>query len=330
MAYSEEVLRRARDRLEEANRQRRREYETHLAQAYRMRPRLEQIDRELRQTMSDTVALCFARGEDPKAAIAAVRERNLKLQDERQWILDELELGDDFLDDGPVCTICGGTGYVGARMCECLSELCRQEQKRELAELLTGKERFETFSLSYYPEQFGPDLGASPRQLMSRTLNLCRRYAQTFKPGCGNLLLSGAPGLGKTFLSACIARMVADGGSSVVYISAPKLFAAYESERFGQGGADLDRFAACDLLILDDLGTEMTTQFVVSTLYTLVNDRLLARKAMVVSTNLRPEDLDPRYGPQLSSRFLGSFQYVPFVGQDIRQLRHHRPTDATL
>ena len=131
MAYSEEVLRRARDRLEEANRQRRREYETHLAQAYRMRPRLEQIDRELRQTMSETVALCFARGEDPKAAIAAVRERNLKLQDERQWILDELELGDDFLDDGPVCTICGGTGYVGARMCECLSELCRQEQKRD-------------------------------------------------------------------------------------------------------------------------------------------------------------------------------------------------------
>jgi len=82
----------------------------------------------------------------------------------------------------------------------------------------------------------------------------------------------------------------------------------------------LERYTRCDLLMIDDLGAEMTTQFVISTLYTLVNDRLLDHRAMVVSTNLRPEDLDPRYGPQLCSRLLGSFQYVPFVGRDIRQL----------
>ena len=142
--------------------------------------------------------------------MARIKERNLALQDERQWILDEAELGDDYLDDSPVCAICGGTGYVGAQMCECLSELCRQEQKRELSGLLgTGKERFESFSLSYYPEQYDQDLGASPRQIMGRTLNVCRHYAQSFRPGSGNLLLSGAPGLGKTLLSACIARTAA-------------------------------------------------------------------------------------------------------------------------
>ena len=292
MAYSEQVLRRARDRLEEASRQRRREYENHLEQAYRLRPRLREIDRELRQTMAETMALCFARGEDPAQAMARIKERNLALQDERQWILDEAELGDDYLDDSPVCAICGGTGYVGAQMCECLSELCRQEQKRELSGLLgTGKERFESFFLSYYPEQYDQDLGASPRQIMGRTL-----------------------------LSACIARTAADGGYSVAYASAPKLFSAFERERFGSGGEDLERYTRCDLLMIDDLGAEMTTQFVISTLYTLVNDRLLDHRAMVVSTNLRPEDLDPRYGPQLSSRLLGSFQYVPFVGRDIRQL----------
>lgn len=271
--------------------------------------------------MAETMALCFAQGEDPAQAMARIKERNLALQDERQWILDEAELGDDYLDDSPVCAICGGTGYVGAQMCECLSELCRQEQKRELSGLLgTGKERFESFSLSYYPEQYDQDLGASPRQIMGRTLNVCRRYAQSFRPGSGNLLLSGAPGLGKTLLSACIARTVADGGYSVAYASAPKLFSAFERERFGSGGEDLERYTRCDLLMIDDLGAEMTTQFVISTLYTLVNDRLLDHRAMVVSTNLRPEDLDPRYGPQLSSRLLGSFQYVPFVGRDIRQL----------
>ena len=321
MAYANEVLDRARARLAEEGRKKHAEYEEHLAKAYALRPRLREIDRALRSTAAEAVAACFARGSDPRPVIERLKQESLKLQDERQWILDEAELGDDYLDDSPVCAVCGGTGYVGAQMCECLHELCRQEQKRELAALLpTGKERFENFSLSYYPDRYYPAIGTTARSLMQRNLNSCRRYAHDFHPGTKSLLFSGATGLGKTFLSACIARQVADGGHSVVYVSAAKLFADYEAVRFDRAEADsIRKYEDCDLLILDDLGTEMTTQFTVSALYEVVNGRLLAQKATLISTNLDAADLESRYKGQVASRLLGCYQLVYFVGDDIRQ-----------
>jgi DNA replication protein DnaC len=158
---------------------------------------------------------------------------------------------------------------------------------------------------------------------MQRNLNYCRKYAADFQPGAGSLLFSGATGLGKTFLSACIARQVTDRGFGVVYASAGKLFSDYEGVKFDRldPGA-IEGYTACDLLILDDLGTEMTTPLVISSLYQLVNSRILERKATLISTNLRPEDLEPRYGGQIASRLLGNYELVVFEGEDIRRLRN--------
>ena len=321
MAYTEAVILRARARLAAENEKKRAEYEAHLAHAYALRPRLREIDRAMRQTAAEAVSACFTRGGDPVQAIARLKKENLALQEERQWILDDLELGDDYLDDSPVCAVCGGTGYAGSGMCECLHELCRQEQKRELAELLpTGKERFENFSLDYYPDRYYPAIGTTAKALMKRNLNLCRRFAHDFQPGAKNLLFSGATGLGKTFLSACIARQVADGGHSVVYVSASRLFADYEAVRFDRAEESLiRRYTDCDLLIIDDLGTEMTTQLTISSLYEVVNRRLLAQKTTLISTNLDAADLEARYKGQIASRLLGCYQLVYFVGDDIRQ-----------
>ncbi len=321
MAYTSAVLARAKARLEEDNRKKQAEYQAHLANVYRQRPRVKEIDRALRKTAAEAVALCFSQGGDPAAAIARLKKENLSLQQERQWILDELELGDDYLDDSPVCSVCGGTGYHDGQMCECLRELCRQEQKHELAALLpTGRERFESFSLDYYPDRFDPALGISPRALMQRNLQLCRRYAHSFKPGAKSLLFSGATGLGKTFLSACIARQVADEGYGVVYVTAAALFADYEAVRFSRADESLlRRYEQCDLLIIDDLGTEMTTQAVIAALYEIVNGRLLGQRATIISTNLQPENLEARYNAQIASRLTGSYQLISFVGEDIRQ-----------
>ena len=140
MAYTNNVLTRARMRLREDNERKRAEYEDHLAKAYALRPRLREIDRALRGSAAQAAALIFQHEGDTDAELARLREENQKLQNERQWILDEAELPDGYLDDSPVCALCGGTGYVGSQMCECLRELCRQEQKRELASLLpTGR-----------------------------------------------------------------------------------------------------------------------------------------------------------------------------------------------
>ncbi len=131
-----------------------------------------------------------------------------------------------------MCDRCGGSGYVGSTMCECLRELCRQEQKKELTFLNVGKGTFDQFRLDYYPDRVDPNLGVNIRTVMEKTYQTCRRYAQNFSEKSGNLLFSGDTGLGKTFLSACIARMVADNGYSVVYESAGHLFARMERAKF--------------------------------------------------------------------------------------------------
>lgn len=283
MGYSEQILRRARERLEQAKQERERENEAHRREAYARYPRLQEIDRELQMTMAQLMAATLRRGEDPAEAIAQIREKNLALQQEREWILEAGDFEEGYLDDAPVCAKCGGTGYEGNQMCSCLRELCRQEQKKELTSLLgSGRESFDSFRLDVYSDLYDEKLGVSPRKLMQSNFNICRRYAQNFTPQAGNLLFSGATGLGKTFLSACIARQVADRGYSVVYETAIRLFSDFETEKFGgEEHRGLSRkYLACDLLIIDDLGTEMTTQFTISALYNVVNTRI-DRKSVV-------------------------------------------------
>ena len=320
MGYSAEVVRRARARLAEARADRESENRQNQDRAYALVPRLREIDRELSTTMSQTIQAAFASGGDPKAAMDAVRERNLALQLERRELI-AANFEEGFLDDAPICETCGGTGYIGSNMCECLAELCRQEQKKELTFLSAGQERFDQFRLDYYPDRVDPKWGVSIRTLMEKTYQTCRKYAFSFSEKSGNLLFSGDTGLGKTFLSACIARTVADSGYSVVYESAAHLFNKLERAKFDpteENRREAAKYTLCNLLIVDDLGTEMSSQFVTAALYTLINDRLLERKATIISTNLTIEDLTRRYSAQIVSRLRGSYTRVPFLGDDIR------------
>ena len=321
MAYSEAVLHRARERLLQEKNLYEAETAARRAQVLQAYPRLREIDQAMRQSVAGAVAAAFRKGEDTTAAIAALKEKNLALQREREWILASAELDESVLDPPPFCPHCGGSGYVGSSMCECLRELCRQEQKKELSSLLGGKESFDGFRLDLYPTEPDPNLGVSPRQLMERTFRRCRRYAREFGAGAPSLLFTGGPGLGKTFLSACIARAVADNGFSVVYDTAGKLFSDFEAVKFGGNQQDLTRkYLQCDLLIIDDLGTEMTTQFTQSVLYRVLNDRLLENRPVIVSTNLSDQALRQRYSAPIASRLLGAFEVCLFLGQDIRQL----------
>ena len=320
MAYSAEVIRRARERLAQAREDRESENRQHLAQAYEKCPRIRQIDLQLRRTMAQAAQAAFRKGSDGRAEMDAIRQENLALQQERAQLVGQY-FEEGYLDDSPICTVCGGSGYVGSNMCECLRELCRQEQKKELTFLSAGKDRFEQFSLDYYPDRLDPVMKVKLRALMERNLQMCRRYAATFSEKSPNLLFSGDTGLGKTFLSACIARVVADRGYSVVYESASHLFGKLERAKFyndEQARQDSQRYTDCDLLIVDDLGTEMPSQFTTSALYTLINDRILYGRPMILSTNLNTEDFSRRYSSQVASRLNGNFQRVPFLGEDIR------------
>ena len=322
MAYSEQVLRRAKARLAQAKEECEAESAARTEEIYTQYPRLREIDQAMRQSVAKAVAAAFRKGEDPTAAIEAIKQENLALQQEREWILEAADLDETALEPTVVCPRCGGSGYVGASMCECLRELCRQEQKKELSSLLSGNEHFGQFRLDYYPTEPDPVLGVSPRQLMQNTYTRCRQYAREFSLKSPSLLFSGGPGLGKTFLSACIARTVADNGFSVVYDTAGKLFSDFEAVKFGSGTGDLTKkYLSCDLLIIDDLGTEMTTQFTQSVLYQVVNTRLMDGKPVIISTNLDDKGLRQRYAAPIASRLLGAYETCMFLGRDIRQIR---------
>ena len=324
MAYDGKILRRAqmkyeedRDRHEAALRERK-------EAIFRRQPRLRDIDRELKSTMSKIIRSALVRGTDPSAAIDVLRDENLSLQQERSALLRAMGLPEDALEEKPLCPLCGDSGYrPGGEVCRCLREYYAREQKKELSRLLDlAGQSFETFSLNWYSEDERPELGISDRENMDRTLRTCRRFAEEFTPGkSGNLLLFGAPGLGKTHLSASIAREVSDRGCSVVYDTAGHVFSCFESAKFGreedQDGS-VERILRCDLLILDDLGTELTTSFVTSALYEIVNTRLMERRSTIISTNLRPDQIAGRYSPQIASRIEGEYAELPFFGRDIR------------
>ena len=333
MPYDANVLRRANQRLEEKNRRRREQTERLRQDVYARQPKLAQLDRRIQGTMASLVAAALRQGSDPVQAVRAVREENQSLQRERVSLLEAMGLAEDALNDTPACPLCRDTGWQGARMCRCLKELCAQEQIKELSKLLDlGEQSFDTFSMDYYSPAADPLHGISPRENMDINCNVCWNYAHKFgRISTKNLLLSGPPGLGKTFLSACIARTVSESGFSVVYDTAVNDFEQFDTRRFRRDSSDgLDardetrRYLGCDLLILDDLGREMTTRLTQASLYELVNTRLVADKQTVISTNLPLEELESRYDPPTVSRLKGEYEFLEFFGEDIRSLRKNR------
>ena len=328
MAYDGRIMQRALTRFDEDKQRRAAQLEQRRRTAYARAPRLAEIEAELRGTMGRIISSALARGTDPVPAIRVLRDENLQLQRERAELLASLGYPADYLGEKPACAKCGDTGYVSGGVCACLRAYYAREQLAELSRLLPlGEDSFETFSFDWYDSAVQPAFGISPRENMERNYDVCRDYAYQFAKGSGDLLLSGGTGLGKTFLSACIARVVSENGFSVVYDTAASVFSRFEDAKFRRddgGSEDADRCMRCDLLILDDLGTEMTTSFVQSALYQIVNGRLMAGRSTIISTNLAPEEIGSRYGRSVLSRLEGEYEILPFFGEDIRRLKRER------
>lgn len=328
MAYDGKILRRAVARYDEDKQRHAEQFRARQRDCYAKEPRLEEIDSELSHTMAKIIASGFRRGADPRSAIEALREENLALQRERGELLVSLGYPADYLEPKPHCAKCNDTGWQGSEMCACLKDYYVREQNAELSRLLDlGTQSFETFNFDLYSQARDYDHNMSSYQRMEKNYDACRDYAYEFSPKSGNLLLSGDPGLGKTFLSASIARVVSDTGHSVVYDTAAHIFARFEAKKFDRSDEsetaedDVSRYLKCDLLIIDDLGTEMITSFVQSALYQIVNTRLMTNRKTIISTNLNPGELGTRYGAAILSRLEGEYRILPFFGDDIRKLK---------
>ena len=322
MAIDGKLMAKARERLLAVKQNNEAIREERLLEVYSRVPRVREIDAALRGLMGEVISASLKKGSAAKMSLDSLGERSLTLCAEKAEALVEAGYSADYLDDVYSCSACRDTGYLNnGEACSCLMKLYEEEKSAYLSSI-PGHEgdSFAAFSLDYY--------SGSDREVMGITLELSRRYAVGFGPGSGNLLFRGGTGLGKTFLSGCIAKAVSDKGFSVVYETAGDAFAAFEDRKFSrdvsiaeEAAAKVRRILDCDLLILDDLGTEMSTSFTHSALYNIVNSRLTSGKKTIISTNLSAEEMASRYTPQVVSRISGEYDTVPFRGSDIRAIK---------
>ena len=332
MTHDGRLLARAREALEDERRENQAEQQRRTDLIYHRIPEIESIDRRMRSQMSDLVRLTLSKPADLSHRLEKLQKENLDLQMRKAELLHAQGFPIDYLDEIVSCKVCGDTGMVDGRLCACMERRYNRELTKELSVLLrSGDESFERFDLSLYPDTPEQESGVSARSAMRIVFSACRGFADSFPDvpaNLRNLLLRGESGLGKTYLSACIARSVAERGYSVCYDTASAALEAFEKQKFSRipeeaeaAALRAERMLSCDLMILDDLGTELATPAAASALYTLINTRLTRSLHTVISTNCSDDELRRRYSPQICSRLFGEFLELPFYGNDIRLMK---------
>ena len=287
---------------------------------HRKSPDLRAIDRALSKTGVKIAMAALGTGEEYKEKLAEVEQENKALQARRAAILLELGYPADYTKPPYECHKCNDSGFVGTKMCECMRrDLVLAAFESSGIGALLRTQGFDTFKTEYYP-------AGEARELMGRNLALLREYAEKFSVQSDSLIFCGATGLGKTHLSTAVARRVIERGFDVYYTTALQMFGDFEHARFGtdigmESVVSLDRYTNCELLILDDLGTEVSNQFTNSCLYMVLNERINKGLPTIISTNLSGKEIKQRYTDRIASRILGDFKPLLFAGTDIRRLK---------
>ncbi len=262
---------------------------------------------------------------EASAGLCALQEGIDRISAQKEQLLKEAGYPADYLQMKYQCPDCRDTGYIGQEKCHCFrrAEIDLLYTQSNLRESYKA-ETFPAFSLEYYSKKLTDSAtGLTAAQMAAHALEECRRFVRDFDKSAENLFLSGGTGLGKTFLSHCVANALLETTHSVIYFSAYDLFELLADSSFGRTGeaeaGELERHIfECDLLIIDDLGTEQTNSFVASQLFHVLNERNLRQKSTLISTNLSLEQLAGRYSERVVSRITGSYQMLKLTGEDIR------------
>lgn len=292
----------------------------HQREVYEKIPRIKEID-ELISGIGFEIASSIFKGIDIQGYISEQKKRITDLKVEKTELLASKGFPLDYLDVKYKCSKCKDTGYVGNERCSCFRQkiIDRYYRQSNIRDVLK-RENFDTFDISLYSEAGGSE-GSSPRKNMERILMYCINFCKNFDSTRDSLLFYGNSGLGKTFLSNCIARELLDSGRIVIYQTASNLVDIIRTLRFeeGQAGEEkLQDLMNCDLLIIDDLGTESSSQYYQSELFNIINTKLLLGKKMLISTNYTIEELYTIYPERITSRIFGNFSAFKFFGDDIR------------
>lgn len=319
MGYNIDNFRRIREEYKEKYKRAESEADARRRELWSKIDGLRALDRALSDTGPRLLNAVLGKGNE---SFEKVKHDVERLNYERNLLLATYGYPADYSDPRYECDLCRDSGYVDGEMCECMKLRLRMAgyESAGIAKLME-EQTFENFRLDYYK--------TNPRSYenMSYVLKTMKEYAAKFDPySSQNLLLLGGTGLGKTHLSTALTRALVDRGFDVVYTGAIGMLADFERNRFGnsagsESGYDIDRYYACDLLIIDDLGAEVSNQFTVSTIYNVLNSRISTGLPTVISTNLNQNELNSRYWDRITSRILGEFRPLLFSGSDVRKLK---------
>lgn len=327
MIYNDEILTRIQNEYEILRAKAAQEKNARVEAAWQKAPRLREIKTEI-NTLGARHTVNMLKNPKNSAELTAEFQRSIHaLEDERRKVMRENSIPEDYDKCVYQCKLCSDTGYVGNKKCRCYEQklINALYNTSNLGELL-NKQNFDTFDFEMYSKEIKPDGKISVYTYMHNIYEKCRLFCENFDNEPRGFLFYGTSGLGKTFLSSCIAKDLMDKGRSVVYAKATRLFSMYEDYKFGRikpetARALIDGVYSADLLIIDDLGTENVNKTSVSFLFDILNERAINGKKMIISTNYSMSALTEIYSYRFTSRMYEFFNPVHFIGgndQDIR------------
>ena len=290
------------------------------AEVHTRLPEVYRIDREL---SGMGVRIFEASVSGNSEMLDTIYAENRRLLKKRGELLKEAGFPENYTDIQYECPLCGDTGVVDYHMCKCMRDklVAAGLESSGMADLI-AKQSFDNFDIRYYKGEAYSRMVAIVQKL--------KQYAETFEvEKSGNILMMGGTGLGKTHLSSAIGKIIIEKGNDVYYTTAMGMFSDFEMNRFGnsvsyEATGETEKYYSCDLLIIDDLGTEVVNQFTSSCLYNVINMRLNRKKSTVINTNFTREEIRKKYQDRIASRIFGEYLVLPFMGTDIRELKLNR------
>ncbi len=258
-------------------------------------------------------------------ALKELKEQLAVIAGQKEQLLRDNGFPVDYLSPIYDCRDCKDTGYIGSEKCHCFRKSVTEVLiKQSHLDKVVLKENFNQFQYDFYKnEEIDPVTGLTPLANIKKAVGICRDFIESFPDNYQNIFIYGKVGRGKTFLCNCIAKELMEKGFSILYYTSFQLFDALAKVNFNTENANdstqlYDLLFSCDLLIIDDLGTELTNSFISSQLFLCINERHLRKKSSIISTNLPLEKIRDNYSERTFSRISSSYIMLKLIGDDIR------------
>ena len=302
------------------------ELELRKNDVYSQIPEFKKIDDEISKVGLQLAKLVLQNPSNKENIISESKKKMDELKNLKKELLVKYKVPNGYLEIQHDCNICKDKGFLdNGNKCNCLKqEIINEAYKMSNISRMLEKENFSTLDTSIFSSEKDPESNISPQQNMLQIVSICESFVLDFDKDNGeNLLFYGDTGLGKTFMCNCIAKSLLDRGNFVIYQTAFKMFEIIEDYKFKNTDSHISKenyenLFECDLLIIDDLGTELTNSFTNSELFNILNTRLLSGKKTIISTNLSPMQLGSNYAQRIFSRIFDRFKMVKFLGKDLR------------